>query len=295
MKIPASEIIIRPPVEVYSVLIAVTGGCSWNKCKFCGVYSNQDFEVRKIQDVFVDIDAYARVYPDHDSVFLAGGNATAAPTEFLVKVIEYVKKKFKNVKRISCYSKALDIVRKTDDEIKQLASAGLSIVYMGLESGSKKVLKLMKKGTNDSTIIKVGKRLLNAGMNLSLYVILGLGSYELSDDHVRETARVLTEINPTIFRFRTLSLPIYCPLAKDVEAGTFTIMKPVDVIIEERDILKLLGDNVTSKVFNDHISNYVSISSDDISKDKAEFIKHLNSLIDDPRFQKLEPKRLLSM
>ena len=296
MSLPPSHIIIRPPVEAYSILLAVTGGCSWNECRFCGIYKGvQDYVVRPLEEVLKDVDYLANTYPNHKWVFLGNANPTSAPTDYLVKILQYVKTRFKNLERLSAYSKALDIVRKTDEELRKLKETGLDIVYMGLESGSKNVLRLMKKGTNDRTIIEVGKRLLKAGIKLSLYVILGLGSYEYSEEHVRETARVLSEINPTIFRFRTLNVIPSSPLWTDVQNGTFKVMKPVDVLKEERDIIQKLGLNVTSEMYNDHISNYVALSSKDISKDRERFIKELNKLIDDPRIQQMEPKWLTHM
>lgn len=296
MSLPPDQIVIRPPVEAYSILIPVTGGCSWNECRFCGVYKGvQDYVVRPVEDVIHDIDLYADAYPNHKWVFLGNGNPTSAPTEYLVKIIQHIKKRFKNLERLSAYSKALDIVRKTDEELIQLKEAGLDIVYMGLESGSRTVLKLMKKGTNDRTIIEVGKRLIKAQIKLSLYIILGLGSYEYSKEHVRETARVLTEIIPTVFRFRTLNIIPTSPLWEDVQKGTFRVMRPVDVLKEERDIIQQLGPNVTSEMYNDHVSNYCTLSTKDISKDRERFLKELNILINDPRIQQMEPKWLLHM
>jgi len=264
--LPPSVIVIRPPVEAYSVLIAVTGGCSWNKCKFCGTYkgmvgNTQDYAIRPLEDVLKDIDAYAERNYHGYPVFLAGGNPTSAPTDYLVTIIKYVRERLKDVPRISSYCKALDVLRKSDDELKQLARAGLDIVYMGLESGSSKILRIMKKGTNAEAFIKAGKKLLNAGIQLSMYILLGLGSYELSEEHVKGTARVLTEINPTIFRFRTLNILPNTPLWNEWKSGKFELLKPVDCIKEERDIIANLGDNVTSQVFNDHVSNYCSIES----------------------------------
>lgn len=291
--LPPEEIVIRPPVEAYSILIPVTGGCSWNKCRFCGVYKGiQDYAVRPLEDVLRDIDLYADQYPEHKWVFLAGGNVTSVPTDYLVSILKHVKNRFKKLERLSCYSKVLDIFKKTNDELRALADAGLTIVYMGLESGSNKVLTKMNKGTGDKTIIIHGKRVLQAGIKLSLYIILGLGSYELSEDHVTQTARVLTEINPTIFRFRTLNVMRNSPLWDDVQSGRFKIMKPVDIIREERDILNLLGDNVTSEMYNDHISNYVDVFSKNIQKDKVKIIKILDDLINKPEIQKMEPKYL---
>ncbi|MFW9902413.1 MAG: radical SAM protein [Candidatus Thorarchaeota archaeon] len=299
-KIPPSEIVIRPPVEAYSVLIPVTGGCSWNKCRFCGTYKGvygiiQDYAIRPLEDVKNDIDKYAQSNYHGFPVFLAGGNPTSAPTEYLAEIIKYVRVKLQNVPRVSCYAKALDILRKSDEELKTLARAGLDIVYMGLESGSNIILRIMKKGTNAESMIKAGKKVLNAGIQLSLYIILGLGSHKYSEDHVKETARVLTEINPTIFRFRTLNILPGTPLWDEWKSGEFELLSPLENIKEERDIIANLGENVTSQVFNDHVSNYCTIESSNIKEDRDMFIKTLDSLINDPRIQMLPRKNLIRM
>ncbi|MHA2005692.1 MAG: radical SAM protein [Promethearchaeota archaeon] len=297
---PPERIIIRPPVEAYSVLIAVTGGCSWNKCRFCGTYkgmygTTQEYAIRPIADVKKDIDQAAKYNYHGFPVFLAGGNPTSAPTDYLAEIIKYVRTKLENVKRVSCYSKALDVLRKSDEELKVLANAGLDIVYMGLESGSNTVLRLMKKGTNSESFIKAGKRLLNAGIKLSLYIILGLGGKKYSEEHVEGTARVITEINPTIFRFRTLMISQATPLWDDLNSGEFTLLSPVENIKEERDIIANLGDNVTSQVFNDHMNNYVDIESTNILADREMFIATLDSYINDPKVQKMKRKKLTRM
>jgi len=249
-KAPPSQIVIRPPVEAYSVLIAVTGGCNWNRCRFCGTYkgiygTTQDYAIRPLEDVLKDIDLYAEKnyqgYPVFLAGFLAGGNPTSAPTDYLVKIIKYVRIKMKNVPRVSCYAKALDILRKSDKELKQLVEAGLDIVYMGLESGSSKILRIMKKGTNAESMIKAGKKLLHSGIKLSLYIMLGLGGKKFSEEHVKGTARVLTEINPTIFRFRTLNIMPNTPLWEEWKRGDFELLSPVECLIEERDIIANLG------------------------------------------------------
>lgn len=299
-KIPPSQIVIRPPVEAYSVLIAVTGGCNWNRCRFCGTYkgiyrTTQDYAIRPLEDVLQDIDLYAEKNYHGYPVFLAGGNPTSAPTDYLVKIIEYVRLRMKNVPRVSSYAKALDILRKTDEELIQLAEAGLDIVYMGLESGSSKILRIMKKGTNAESMIEAGKRVLNSGIKLSLYVMLGLGGKKLSKEHVKGTARVLTEINPTIFRFRTLNVMPNTPLWQDWKNGDFELLSPVECLIEERDIIANLGENVTSQVFNDHVSNYCSLETLNIKNDRAVFIKTLDSYINDPKIKNLPRKNLTQM
>ena len=285
--LPPEHIVIRPPVEAYSLLIPVTGGCSWNNCRFCGTYKGiygvrQDYAIRPLEDVLKDIDLKADQGYHGYPVFLAGGNPTSAPTEYLVQIIKYVRLKLRDVVRVSCYAKALDILRKTDDELKQLKDAGLTIVYMGLESGSSKVLRIMKKGNNAESMIKAGKKILNAGIKLSLYILLGLGGKKFSEDHVKGTARVLTQINPTMFRFRTLGVIPNTPLWDDWSKGEFQLLSPVEYLMETRDIIANLGDNVTSQVFNDHANNYCYIETPNIQEDKERFLTELNRLINDP-------------
>jgi len=297
IKIPPDQIVIRPPVEAYSVLIPVTGGCSWNKCRFCGTYKGvygvtQDYAIRSLEDVKKDIDKFAKNNYHGFPVFLAGGNPSSAPTDYLIEIIKYVRVKLRNVPRVSCYAKSLDILRKTDEELKVLANAGLDIVYMGLESGSNTILRSMKKGTNAESMIKAGKKILNAGIKLSLYIILGLGSHKYSEEHVKETARVLTEINPTIFRFRTLNILKGTPLWDEWKSGQFKLLSPVENLKEEREIIANLGENVTSQVFNDHISNYCAIESVNIKEDREMFLKTLDTYINDSKIRNL-PRRNL--
>ncbi len=299
--IPISRILFRPPVEAYSLLIAVTGGCSWNRCRFCGMYKTRDYQtiqeygILPLDAVLEQIDEAACHNYHGFPVFLAGGNATSAPTDYLVKLINYIRLRLKNVQRVSCYAKSLDILRKSEVEMKQLAQAGLDIVYMGLESGSSKILRIMHKGTNAESMIKAGKKVLNAGIKLSLYVLVGLGGKKYSKEHVIETARVLTEINPTIFRFRTLHVSQTVPLYDDIESGEFELLSPVECIKEERDIIANLGENVTSEVYNDHMNNYCYLDSKNIKNDREHFIKALDIYINDPQIQKMPRKNLTVM
>jgi radical SAM superfamily enzyme YgiQ (UPF0313 family) len=302
--LPPEVIVIRPPVEAYSLLIPVTGGCSWNSqtggCKFCGTYKGvyggvQPYAIRPLDDVLNDIETYSKMNYDGFPVFLAGGNPTSLPTEHLALIIKYVRERIKNVPRISCYARALDILRKSDEELKILSESGLDIVYMGLESGSDTILRMMRKGINSRGFIKAGKKVMRARIKLSLYVILGLGGYKYSKEHALETARVLTEINPTIFRFRTLNILPNTELYKEVQEGTFKILKPVDALKEEYMIIENLGPNVTSAFKNDHISNYCDVESENIKQDHKVVLKILDSFINDPFVKNMKPKNLIYM
>ncbi|MCK5344835.1 MAG: radical SAM protein, partial [Candidatus Heimdallarchaeota archaeon] len=108
--LPAETILIRPPIEANSILIAVTGGCSWNRCRFCSVYKYvQNYHVRKLEDVLSEIQYYARIHPNHPHLFLAGGNAFSVPTDYLLQILKNITRNFPHIERISIYAKILDI------------------------------------------------------------------------------------------------------------------------------------------------------------------------------------------
>jgi len=271
-----------------------TEGCSWNHCRFCSVYKEiQDYRVRSKEEIFQDIELWADKHGWIGNIFLAGGNALSAPTDLLLEIIDRLKHRFP-VKHISCYAKNHDLLKKSPDELKQLREAGLETLYMGLESGSKLVLKLMKKGTTPRMMIKAAKKAIEAGFRLSLYIILGLGGKEYSEIHAKETAAVLDEINPPIFRFRTLNLFPGAPLYDEWKSGKFQRLTPFETLLEQYNILKRIESNVTSEVFNDHISNYENFEGK-LPEDLPGMLKILEYRLKDPMTKKLQPKWLNHM
>ncbi|MEX2715093.1 MAG: radical SAM protein [Candidatus Sigynarchaeum springense] len=284
-------ILIRPPCEAWSVLIGVTEGCNWGKCRFCGVYDGkqlvQRYRVRPWESIKADID---EAWFCHQTLprraFLAGGSALSAPVDLLVKTLDYLHKRFPRMDHVSSYAKNHDILKKTDDELKQLADAGLTIVYMGLESGSDAVLKYMNKGTRVAGMIRAARKVMAAGIKLSTYVVLGLGG-KMFPDHPYETAKALTSMNPTFIRFRSLNFIPNAPLHDDWMAGKFVALRPVEILQEQLAILEHIGPEVTSRVLNDHVSNFVDIDGQ-LPGDKERITNILKTLIADPRIQALE-------
>lgn len=294
--LPPEQIVIRPPVEAYSVLIPITGGCSWNRCRFCGVYKNlQDYKIRKLEDVLRDIKIAGKYYLNNPYLFLAGGNAFSVPTDYLLEVLNEIKQNFPFIKRISTYAKVLDINQKSDEELKKLAKAGLTICYIGMESGSDTILKNMKKGQTSKMIINEIPRLMRAGIQASLYIILGLGGKKWTEIHANETALVLNAVNPTFFRFRTLNIMANAPLKEDIDNKTFEILSPLEILKEERSIISQLSPSLTSALRNDHVSNYTYIQSDNIGKDKERILEVLKDLITNPDVAKWKHKNLRRM
>lgn len=298
-----NQVIIRPPVEAYSLIIGVTEGCWWGRCRFCGVYFNtrtnqviQRYRVRPLEIIFKELEFYRENYGNFfTKVFLAGGSALSAPTDHLIKVLDKIKELFPEVKQISSYAKNLDILRKSDEELLQIHEHGLDIVYMGLESGSKTVLKMMQKGTTPENMINAAKKIMAAGVKLSLYVVLGLGGTKYSEEHALETARILNIIRPNMIRFRTLNILPTTLLWDDWQQRKFEIVQPYGILKEQLTIIENLDDDLESEIFNDHQSNYEYFETLCFKEDKQGIIKLLRSLLKDPALKNLKHKFLIHM
>jgi radical SAM superfamily enzyme YgiQ (UPF0313 family) len=291
-------ILIRPPCEAWSVLVGVTEGCTWGKCRFCGVYDGkvlvQRYRVRPWASIKADIDdAWSSHGASPTRAFLAGGNALSAPVDVLLKTIEQLHHRFPHLEQVSSYAKNHDILRKSDAELRRLHEAGLSVVYMGLESGSDAVLKYMQKGTRVAGMVRAGRKVKNAGIQLSVYVVLGLGG-NLFPDHAIETATVLTTMNPDMIRFRSLNFIPNAPLYDDWQAGNFVALRPVEILKEQYAIINGLGPGVTSRVFSDHVSNFATIDGH-LPGDKEYMIRSLRALCNDPLLQDRDHENRTSM
>jgi radical SAM superfamily enzyme YgiQ (UPF0313 family) len=291
-------VLIRPPCEASSVIIGMTEGCTWNRCRFCGVYSNgiQNYRIRPLESIMADIDdARHLLGRGARRVFLAGGNALSAPTDLWINVLEHLLSTFPRLEQVSCYAKNHDILKKSSDDLETIAHAGpgLKIVYMGLESGSNAVLKYMRKGTTATGMLRAARKIMAAGIQLSAYVILGLGDH-LFQDHAIETARLLTEMNPDYIRFRSLNFIPNADLYRDWQAGAFTPLRPVEILEEQVRILKELGPNVMSHVLNDHISNPVYFDGK-LPHDREHIVAALERAISSPEMQSLQHANRVTM
>ncbi|WP_371805626.1 radical SAM protein [Candidatus Lokiarchaeum ossiferum] len=302
--IPASYIIIRPPVEAFSVLIPITGGCSWNRCRFCNTYRNsfnnqnvliQKYEIRELEQIYIDIDIWSKEVPQAQSVFLGGGNALSVPTAQLASILKRIKHNFHHVRRVSCYAKVLDILQKSEEELKTLQNLGLSICYIGIESGYNILLKYMHKGQTQKMEIRAIQKLMSCGIKASLYIILGLGGRKWSKMHAKETAKVINAVNPTIFRFRTLNVLPGSPLEQEIKMKKFEILTPREVLEEEFLLLSKIESKITSQFRNDHISNYTTTESENFGQDKEYILQELHFLIYSDEVSKWKHKNLKSM
>ncbi len=251
--------IIRPPSEANSFLLPVTIGCSHNKCTFCGTYIGVKFRIRSVGDVKQDIDRVARNYSwSLRRVFLEEGDALIYPQRHLVEVLRHLKERFPHLERVATYATPQAALIKSVDQLKELNQLGLQIAYMGVETGDEELLQQVDKGVTCAQIVEAGRKLRQAGITLSVTVILGLGGIDGSEEHALKTAKILTDIDPDFAGTLTTLLIPGSPLHKDWEEGRFPLISPFRSLEELKRIIE--NASFTDCFFTaNHASNYLPI------------------------------------
>lgn len=249
--------IIRPPSEASSLLLQVTVGCSHNKCSFCPAYKEKKFRIKSYDEILEDILEAGR-WRSIDRVFLCDGDALIIPQERLIRILGLIRTHIKGVKRVGTYANAKSILRKTIDELVALRELGLGIVYLGIESGNDELLKRIKKGVTAAQMIQAGRRIKEAGIALSVTVILGLGGIEQGIEHAADTAGVLTAIDPDYASALTLMLMPGTPLHSEYLSGLFALPDKFDLLRELAIIIEK-SDFSSCYFTSNHASNYLPI------------------------------------
>jgi len=196
MDLEYSYPLYRPPSEANSLIFQVTLGCSFNQCSYCDMYRTKTYSERPWEEIQMEIDITSKLYPDTKRIFLADGDAINLSTERLVVILEYINKKFPSLERISSYAMPKNLLQKTSAELKTLRTAGLKMLYVGIESGSDKVLKKITKGATYKTIVESCKKAKESNYVLSCMIILGLGGKKYTYEHIEETAKIISEVSP---------------------------------------------------------------------------------------------------
>jgi radical SAM superfamily enzyme YgiQ (UPF0313 family) len=298
--------IIRPPSEAASYFLPLTSGCSNNSCIFCNYYGCK-LNLRAIEDVKKEIDALALyinrglrisgmppiLYAiagqwDGRRVFLQDGDALVYPCTLLKEALEYFNLKFPGLERIGSYGTPQDILRTTVSELKNLKKLKLSILYMGVESGDDSILKYIGKGVNARQMVEAGRKVKEAGILLSVTVLLGLGGIEKSQEHALATAGILSEMDPDYVGALTLTPIPNTPLYEANRRGDFSLISPFQSIHELLIMLKNI--NATNCFFSSmHASNYFSVRGR-IPDDREKMVTQLENILarNDPSLLKPE-------
>jgi len=206
MMLNYAEPVYRPPSEAKSLIFQVTIGCSFNECSFCDMYRNKDYTEKSWDEVKSEIDLMAKQLPDTPRIFLADGDALNVSADYMVQIVEYLYKSFPKLERVSCYAMPMNLLKKTPEELKKMNKAGLKMLYLGIESGSDIILKKITKGATSETIIRACRKAIENGFTLSCIIILGLGGKTYSEEHIKETARVVNASSPHYLGTLTLIL-----------------------------------------------------------------------------------------
>ncbi len=196
----------RPPSEGRNLIIQATLGCSFNRCTFCSMYRDKNYQVRAQADIIADINRAREYAPATRRVFLADGDALSIETPQLLEILHHLQESFPALTRVSSYALPANLSRKTTDELRQLREAGLTLLYYGMESGSAKILKLIRKGAQPKMMAEGLSKATDAGMKISATVILGLGGKTFAEEHINETASLVNELSLTYLSTLQLGL-----------------------------------------------------------------------------------------
>jgi radical SAM superfamily enzyme YgiQ (UPF0313 family) len=253
-------IIIRPPSEANSIILQVTVGCSHNKCTFCGTYKGVRFRIKPESVVEKDIEFAARYCRHQRRVFLTDGDALILPQARLLKLLKTIRQRLPWVTRVGIYGNAKSIRTKTPEALKALHDSGLGIVYMGLESGDAVTLKAVRKGVGVETMVAMGQKVVEAGIKLSVTVLLGLAGPERSDVHAQATGRALSGMDPDYVGALSLMLLPNTPLGHDYSQGRFKLISPMEILKELK--IMMAHTDLSSGLFHaNHASNYLPIKA----------------------------------
>lgn len=279
-------IVYRPPSEARSLIIQVTIGCAHNTCTFCNMYKAKKFRVRNMLEILSDLEEASRSrYAGYiEKVFLADGDALVMKTEELLTILSAVRRLFPQVTRVASYGTAQDILRKTEEELKQLQEAGLGIVYMGAETGDNEILKYINKGVTAEEVIAAGQKLKRCGIQTSVTLISGLGGRGKVKEHAMSCAKLITEMNPEYASFLTLRLYEGTPMYDDVVEGRFERITP-DEIVDEMEIFLTHVDSPGTVFRTNHASNYVVLAGD-LNEDIPAMLKMLDEAKKNQRYRR---------
>jgi len=267
--------LFRPPSEGENLILQATLGCSFNNCSFCSMYKSKAYRARPRDEVFADIAALARHWPGAHRVFLADGDAFGLPTDELLAIAERLAESFPALQRISAYATPLNILRKTPEELERLKASKLSLVYLGIESGSAEVLKRIGKGVTPERMGESIAKARAAGIKISATVILGLGGQRLAEAHMAETAALVNQAPPHYLS--TLQLTVLPDVAAGFMArwdGDFQFQDDDGVLAEQHRLLELLAPPHPVIFRSNHASNCLPLAGN-LPKDKARLLAEI--------------------
>ena len=283
------EPVYRPPSEAQSLILPLTDGCSWNKCTFCEMYSapQKAFRAREEAEVLESIAHTGELFAaEVKRVFLADGDALVLPTRRLLAVLQAIRTYLPAVHRVSSYCLPRNLRKKSVEELRELADAGLSLVYVGAESGDDEVLQRVSKGETFATTCAALDKLGAAGISRSVMILNGLGGTQLSAQHADNSARLLNATQPEFVATLVVSFPLGEERLRKGFADWRALSLPE--LLAEMELF-LAGLELKRSVFrSDHASNWLALKGT-LGADKERLLQQLRQAIAHPELSPLRP------
>ena len=249
----------RPPSEGNSYIVQATIGCSWNKCVYCDMYRSKEFSVRPLHETLEDLrEASRRGGHAIDKIFVADGDALVLDMDHWRAILNAAREGFPHLRQVSCYATANNILEKTPEQLGELRQGGLSLLYIGPESGDDLTLKRIVKGATFAEHVEAAHKAKAAGFAISVIALLGVGGTARSEEHARATAKLVTEMDPEYFAALTTSVVPETPLARMEQKGFFELPSVAQMLAE----LRIIVDEArpTSAMFRtNHASNHLPL------------------------------------
>jgi radical SAM superfamily enzyme YgiQ (UPF0313 family) len=253
------EPLFRPPSEADSFILQATLGCSWNACTYCAMYRGKSYRTRPMDEVLADIsEASARFAQDVRHVFVADGDPLAMSLETWEPILRALVASFPRLRRVGTYATARNLLEKSPEELKRLRELGLSLLYIGPESGDDGTLQRLAKGASAAEHVEAARKAREAGMEQSLIFLLGAGGRERSEEHARASGRLATAMDPRFLSTLTLTVVPGTPLSRLEEQGRFLLPDVMGLLAELRWFVE--EAHPSAAIFrSDHASNYLPI------------------------------------
>ncbi|MHA1637789.1 MAG: radical SAM protein, partial [Candidatus Thorarchaeota archaeon] len=292
----------------------ITCNCHWNRCGFCPVYKNATFSTRSISHIKRDIDLissyveklqvassadqFSEAQSDSDlidlvayrsavlwfnhgmkSVFIQDADSLVIPPSDIIEILTHLRKKFPSIERVTSYARSSTVAKINDVDLRAIGDVGLNRIHIGMESGSDNVLKMVRKGASKDIHIRAGIKVRDAGIELSEYVMPGLGGVKYSEEHAIETADALNQINPNFIRLRQLAIPESVPLYLEMREGRFKKLTDLETVHELRLFIENL-EGINSMIVSDHVLNLLPDIEGKLPDDKDRLLSIIDSFLE---------------
>ncbi|HEX9025219.1 MAG TPA: radical SAM protein [Clostridium sp.] len=281
----------RPPSEGNSLIIQATLGCSHNKCSFCNMYKSKKFTIKTLEEIKDDINHFRTIYGHVERIFLADGDALIIKAEDLKEILVYIKELFPECSRVTLYGSPKSILFKTIEELNDLKALGLTMIYMGVESGDDEVLRDINKGVKSQDLIKAAKKVKNSNILLSVTLIAGIGGRDKTKNHAIKSGEIISIMAPDYLGVLTLMVDEGTALHNKILNKQFELLDDKEVLNE----IKLLLENINVKkpiIFRcNHASNYISLSGN-LPEDKEKLLNQINYYGDTNKLKQEMNRRL---